>query len=240
MKTAVIIGVGPLRGLGAVLCRAAAAEGLHVVAAGRSPDKLAAVVDSIESAGGRATGVACDAGDEAQVISLLEDAEAIGPVDLAIYNAGNNMPGSFLETSVEHFEKCFRVGLFGGFVFCREALRRMAPRGEGCLLVTGASASMRGRPGFAAFTAAKGGLRNLVQSLAREFQPQGVHVGHVVVDGGIYGEKIERLVPEYYEQAGEERLIGLEGIADAFMFLYRQPRNAWTHELDLRTYLEPF
>lgn len=240
MKTAVVIGVGPERGLGATLSRAAAAEGLHTVVAGRTPDKLAAVVSSIEDAGGQASAVACDTTKESDVIALLEEAEKIAPVDLAIYNAGNNMPSAFLDTSVEHFEKCYRVGLLGGFLFCREALRRMAPRGAGCLLLTGASASMRGKPGFAAFTAAKGGLRNLAQSLAREFQPQGVHVGHVVVDGGIFGEKIEKGFPEFYEKLGDERLIGLEGIADAFMFLYRQPRNAWTHELDLRTHLEQF
>ena len=116
----------------------------------------------------------------------------------------------------------------------------MVPRGAGCLLFTGASASLRGKPGFAAFTAAKGGLRNLAQSLAREFQPQGIHVGHVVIDGGIHGEKIESNFPEFYEKLGEEGLIGLQGIADAFMHLYRQPRNAWTHELDLRTHLEKF
>ncbi len=240
MKTAVIIGVGPLQGLGAVLCRSAASQGLHVVAAGRSADKLEAVVAAIEADGGAATAVSCDTTDEAQVVALLDAAEAIAPVDLAIYNAGNNMPSNFLETSVEHFEKCYRVGLLGGFLFSREVLRRMAPRGAGCLLFTGASASMRGKPGFAAFTAAKGGLRNLAQSLAREFNPQGVHVGHVVVDGGIYGEKIEKHFPEFYEHAGEEGLIGLTGIAQAFMYLYQQPRNAWSHELDLRTHQENF
>ena len=240
MQTAVIIGVGPLQGLGAVLCRAAAREGLHVVVAGRSADKLEAVVAAIESDGGAATAVACDTTDEQQVVSLLEAAEAIGPVDLAIYNAGNNMPSMFLDTSVEHFEKCYRVGLLGGFMFSREALRKMVPRGSGCLLFTGASASMRGKPGFAAFTAAKGGLRNLAQSLAREFNPQGVHVGHVVIDGGIYGEKIESNFPEWYEKLGSEGLIGLEGIAEAFIYLYRQPRNAWSHELDLRTHVENF
>ena len=240
MQTAVIIGVGPLQGLGAVLCRAAAREGLHVVVAGRSADKLEAVVAAIESDGGAATAVACDTTDEQQVVSLLEVAEAIGPVDLAIYNAGNNMPSMFLDTSVEHFEKCYRVGLLGGFLFSREALRKMVPRGSGCLLFTGASASMRGKPGFAAFTAAKGGLRNLAQSLAREFNPQGVHVGHVVIDGGIYGEKIESNFPEWYEKLGSEGLIGLEGIAEAFIYLYRQPRNAWSHELDLRTHVENF
>jgi NAD(P)-dependent dehydrogenase (short-subunit alcohol dehydrogenase family) len=240
MKTAVIIGVGPVRGLGARLCEAAALKGLHVVASGRSPDKLDEVVSRIRGAGGTATAVACDATQEAQVVELLDAAEAIGPVDLAIYNAGNNMPGQFLEMSVEHFEKCYRVGLLGGFLFSREALRRMAPREQGCLIFTGASASMRGKPGFAAFTAAKGGLRNLAQSLAREFQPQGVHVGHVVIDGGIYGEKIASNFPEFYEQLGEKGLIGLDGIVDAFMYLYGQPRNAWTHELDLRTHVENF
>ena len=239
-KTAVVIGVGPLHGLGAKLCLRAAGEGLHVVVAGRTLEKLEAVVAAIADAGGTATAVTCDATDEDQVSQLIEQVEAIGPLDLAIYNAGNNMPSNFLETSTQHFETCYRVGLLGGFLFCRETLRHMAPRGEGCLLVTGASASMRGKPGFAAFTAAKGGLRNLAQSLAREFQPQGIHVGHVVVDGGIYGEKIESIYPEFYEQLGEEGLIGLDGIADAFMFMYRQPRNAWTHELDLRTHKENF
>ncbi|MEM0953915.1 MAG: SDR family NAD(P)-dependent oxidoreductase [Pseudomonadota bacterium] len=240
LKTAVVMGVGPLQGLGATLCLAAAQEGLHTVVAGRSLEKLQAVVSAIEDAGGSATAIRCDTTEESQVEALLQQAEAIGPVDLAIYNAGNNMPSMFLDTSAEHFDKCYRVGLFGGFLFCREALRHMTPRGSGCLLVTGASASMRGKPGFAAFTAAKGGLRNLVQSLAREFQPQGVHVGHVIVDGGIYGEKIEAAFPEFYQQLGEEGLIGLEGIAQSFMFLYRQPRNAWTLELDLRTHVEQF
>ncbi|MEE4191705.1 MAG: SDR family NAD(P)-dependent oxidoreductase [Halieaceae bacterium] len=240
MKTAVVIGVGPLEGLGATLCRAAAREALHVVVAGRTPDKLAAVVAAIEKEGGAATAVACDTTREEEVVALFEAAEAIGPVALALYNAGNNMPSAFLDTSVEHFETCYRVGLLGGFLFAREALRSMVPHGSGCLLFTGASASMRGKPGFAAFTAAKGGLRNLAQSLAREFQPQGIHVGHVVIDGGIYGEKIERNYPEFFEKLGEDGLIGLDGIADAFMFLYRQPRNAWTFELDLRTHVENF
>jgi NAD(P)-dependent dehydrogenase (short-subunit alcohol dehydrogenase family) len=208
--------------------------------AGRSREKLDAVVASIEESGGAATAVVCDTTQEDQVVSLMEQAEAIAPVELAIYNAGNNMPGDYLEMEADFFDQCYRVGLFGGFLFSREALRKMAPRGEGCLIFTGASASMRGKPWFAAFTAAKGGLRNLAQSLAREFQPRGIHVGHVVVDGGIYGEKIETRVPDWYAEKGSEGLIDLQGIADAFMYLYRQPRNAWTHELDLRTHLENF
>ena len=240
MKTAVVIGVGPLRGLGAVLCLTAARAGLHVVVAGRSGDKLDAVVKAIEAEGGAASAVVCDTTEEDQVVSLFEQAEAIAPIDLAIYNTGNNMPGDYLEMEASYFDACYRVGLFGGFLFSREALRRMAPRGEGCLIFTGASASMRGKPWFAAFTAAKGGLRNLSQSLAREFQPRGIHVGHVVIDGGIYGEKIETRVPDWYKEKGSEGLIDLHGIADAYLYMYQQPRNAWTHELDLRTHVENF
>ena len=240
MQTAVVIGVGPLRGLGAYLCHGAAREDLHVVVAGRSQDKLEAVVTSIEEAGGAATAVVCDTTNEERVIALMEKAEEIAPIQLAIYNAGNNMPGDYLEMEADHFDKCYRVGLFGGFLFSREALRKMTPRGAGCLIFTGASASMRGKPWFAAFTAAKGGLRNLAQSLAREFQPRGIHVGHIVIDGGIYGEKIETRVPDWYAEKGAEGLIDLQGIADAFIYLYKQPRTAWTHELDLRTHLENF
>lgn len=239
-KTAVVIGVGPLRGLGAVLSQSAAAAGLHVVVAGRTQAKVDAVAEAITSSGGAATAIACDTTDEEQVIELMERAEAIGPIDLAIYNAGNNMPGDYLEMEADYFDQCYRVGLFGGFLFSREALRKMVPRGEGCLIFTGASASMRGRPWFAAFTAAKGGLRNLAQSLARDFQPRGIHVGHVVIDGGIYGEKIETGVPDWYAEKGSEGLIDLQGIADAYLYLYQQPRNAWTHELDLRTHQENF
>ena len=240
MKTAVVIGVGPERGLGGYLCMGAAQQGLHVVVAGRTQEKLETVVAAIERAGGKGTAVVCDTRDEAGVTALIKQAEAIGPIDLAIYNAGNNMPGNFLEMEASYFEQCWRVGCLGGFLFAREALRVMVPRKTGCLLFTGASASMRGKPFFAAFTSAKGGLRNMAQSIAREFQPQGIHVGHVVIDGGIYGEKIQEKFPDGYDALGEEGLIGLQGIADAYMYLYQQPRNAWTLELDLRTHVENF
>ena len=240
MKSAVVIGVGPVRGLGGTLCLAAASAGLHVGVAGRTIEKLEEVAAVVSAAGGEATPVVCDTTKEADVVGLVQAAETIAPIDLAIYNAGNNMPGSFLDMEAEFFERCWRVGCLGGFLFAREVLRAMAPRNNGCLLFTGASASMRGKPGFAAFTAAKGGLRNMAQSLAREFQSQGIHVGHIVVDGGIRGEKIQKGFPQWYDQLGEEGLIGLEGISDAFMHLYGQPRNAWTHELDLRTHIENF
>jgi len=239
-KTAVIIGVGPEKGLGACLGKYAAREGLHVFLAGRTPEKLLDVCSAIEAEGGRASPFQADTTNEKQVAALIREAEATGPVDLAIYNAGNNYHGDFLGMSVEFFEKAWRVGTLGGFIFAREALKVMSPREKGTLIFTGASASMRGKPYFAAFTAAKAGLRALSQSLAREFQPKGIHVAHVVIDGGIEGDKILKNFPDFAERVGKGGLIGLDGIAETYMHLYRQPKNAWTHEMDLRTFKEAF
>jgi len=239
-KTAVIIGVGPIEGLGAQLCIHAAREGLHVVVAGRTETRLRAVADVIANEKGVATPVVTDVTDETGVASLIQQAEATGPIDLAVYNAGNNYNGNFLELEADFFERAWRVCTFGGFLFARETLKAMVPRAGGTLLFTGASASMRGKPNFAPFTMGKAGLRAMAQSLAREFQPKGIHVGHVVIDGGINGEKIKTNVPDLAARVGEDGLIGLDGIASAYMYLYNQPKNAWTHELDLRTYKEAF
>ena len=239
-ETAIVIGVGAERGLGATLCRRFGRLGLHVFVAGRTPEKIERIVDSIRGEGGHATAVRSDATSEQSVIELFAKAEATGPVDLAIYNAGNNMPGNLLEMEAEFFERCWRVACFGGFLFGREAARTMLPRGRGSLLFTGASASMRGKPFFSAFTAAKGGLRNFAQSMAREFAPRGLHVGHVVVDGGIAGDRVEKAYPEFVEAKGEGGLVDLEGIAAIYEMLYQQPKAAWSHEIDVRTNVEPF
>jgi NAD(P)-dependent dehydrogenase (short-subunit alcohol dehydrogenase family) len=238
--TAIVIGVGPEKGLGATLCHRFAKSGLHVVVAGRTPEKIESVADEIRSEGGESTGIQADATSEASVIELFRKAESIGPVGVAIYNAGNNMPGDLLTMEADYFEQCWRVGCFGGFLFGREAARVMKPRGRGTLLFTGASASLRGKPYFAAFTAAKGGLRNFAQSMAREFAPLGIHVGHVVVDGGIAGDKVQKGFPEFAESKGEDGLVDLDGIAALYEMLHRQPKTAWSHEIDVRTYREPF
>lgn len=240
-KTAIVLGVGPEQGLGATLARQAAEEGLHVFVAGRTLAKVQAVAGAIERLGGEATAVDCDATDEEGVVTLWRAAEAEGPVDLAIYNAGNNMPGGVEGMEADYFERCWRICCFGGFLFAREAARHMAPRERGTLLFTGASSSMRGRAGFAAFSSAKGALRNLAQSAAKEFGPKGIHVGHVVIDGGIDGEKLHKAVPDYAAQRAQEgRLIDLGGIADIYLGLYRQRRAAWTFEADVRTHSEPW
>lgn len=232
MDSAIVIGVGPERGLGAALCRRFAAAGLHVYVAGRSQDKLEAVVATIRMRGGKATPVVADATSEADVTRLF--AEVPSPLRLAVYNAGNNFSGRIAEMEAEYFERCWRVCTFGGFLFGREAVRRM--RGEGgTLLFTGASASWRGRAGFGAFNSAKGALRNLAQAMAKEYAAEDVHVGHVVVDGPIAGDKIINGFPAYAEKLGEAGMIDIEGIVDGFEYLYRQPKRAWSFELDVRT-----
>lgn len=236
MKKAIIIGVGPQEGLGAKLARRFAAEDLHVIVAGRTGETLEAAVETIRQDGGKATSVVADATREEDVLQLFDMAGA--DLDLAVYNAGNNMPGRVDEMEAGYFEKAWRVGCFGGFLFGREAVRRMVPRGGGTLLFTGASASLRGRPNFAAFNAAKAGLRTLAQAMAKEYAADGVHVGHVVIDGAIGGDKIKQGLPEYAEKLGEEGMISLDGIVDGYVFLYRQPPRAWTFELDIRTSLE--
>jgi NAD(P)-dependent dehydrogenase (short-subunit alcohol dehydrogenase family) len=231
MNTAVVIGVGPDRGVGAQLCRRFAAEGLHVVLAGRTQAALEAVAKQIVSAGGRATPVVADATKEADITALFDRA---GPdLELAIYNAGNNTPGRIVEMEADYFERSWRVVCFGGFLFGREAIRRMLPRKSGSLLFTGASASLRGRAGYGAFNSAKAGLRTLAQAMAKEYAAEGIHVGHVVVDGAIAGDKIFQRFPDL--AAMEERLVSIDGIVDAFAFLHRQPPRAWSFEVDVRT-----
>jgi len=240
----IVLGVGPERGLGAALCRRFAAGGHHVWVAGRSREKLDATVATIEAQGGTATACVADATDENDIVTLFDAAEAASErLACAIYNVGNNTPGRIHDMDAAYFEQSWRLSCFGGFLFGREALRRMLAAGAGgddarSLLFTGASGSLRGRPNFAAFNAAKGALRNLAQAMAKEYAPDGIHVGHVVVDGGIAGEKIERGMPEMAQRMGPEGLLDLDGIAEAFWFLHGQPRQAWTFELDLRTWQE--
>jgi len=236
VQSAIVLGVGPERGLGGQLCLRLAREGLHVLVAGRTQASLDALVETIHSAGGSAEPVVADATRESEVAALFERAGE--DLDLAIYNAGNNTPGRIADMSADYFEKAWRVGCFGGFLFGREALRRMLPRDRGTILFTGASASLRGRASFGAFNSSKGALRNLAQAMAKEAGPEGVHVGHVVVDGAIGGDKIRKGLPQYAEKLGERGMIEIEGIVDAFVFLYRQPPRAWSFELDVRTSVE--
>ena len=247
-EIAIVIGVGPEDGLGGALCKRFAARGMHVFVAGRTQAKLDAVANAIVSASGTATALATDATSEQDIVALFDAAAATGEITLGIYNAGNNFAGGIKGMDADYFEKCWRVGCFGGFLFGREAVRRMASHEAAdqgqtvnlrkSVLFTGASASLRGRANFGAFNAAKSALRNFAQALAKEVGAEGIHVGHVVVDGAIGGEKIKQGLPQVAARLGEEGMVGLRGIVDAYEFLHDQPRTAWSFEVDLRTSLE--
>jgi NAD(P)-dependent dehydrogenase (short-subunit alcohol dehydrogenase family) len=236
MPKAVIIGVGPDRGLGAQLCKRFAKEGLEVVAAGRTQASLDAVAANIEKSGGKASSFVADATNEADVIALFDHAGV--DVELAIYNAGNNTAGRILEMEADYFEKSWRAVCFGGFLFGREALRRMVPSRRGTILFTGASASLRGRAGYGAFNSAKAGLRTFAQAIAKEYGPEGIHVGHVVVDGAVDGDKIRSRFAD--ADSRRDRMLDIEGIVECYAFLYRQPHKAWSFEVDVRTSVEPW
>ena len=233
-QVAVVLGVGPKNGLGAALCRRMSQEGLHVLVSGRTESSLSAVVEEVKSLGGEASFYVADATSEQDIERLFEEARSLGAISVAIYNAGNNFPGTIIDMDADYFESTWRVCCFGGFLFGREAVRSMQASG-GTLIFTGASASLRGRANFGAFNSAKGALRNLAQAMAKEYAEHGIHVGHVVIDGPINGDKITEGFPAYAERLGEGGMINLEQIAESFAYLYRQPPTAWTFELDLRT-----
>jgi len=231
MKTAIVIGVGPERGLGAQLCKRFAGDGLRVIIAGRTQAAIDVLAQEIAANGGQAVPVVADATSESDIQTLFDAAGA--DLDLAIYNAGNNTPGKIVDMDAAYFEQSWRVICFGGFLFGREAIRRMLPKKAGTLLFTGASASLRGRPNYGAFNSAKAGLRTLVQAMAKEYAEEGIHVGHVIVDGAIAGDKIFQRFPNAASR--EESLISIEAIVNAFAFLYRQPPRGWSFEVDVRT-----
>ena len=241
---AIVVGVGAELGLGAALCRRFAEGGHHVFVAGRSADKIEQVVKTITAKGGGAEPVPTDTTREEDVIRLFDRVmtprAGLEPLDLVAYNAGNNQKLDFRELSAQKFEDFWRIGCFGGFLVGREAARRLVPLGRGTVLFTGASGSMRGKAGFAHFAAAKAGLRMLSQSMAREFGPQGIHVAHVVIDGGINGDRLRRNRPEIIQERGEDGLLGVDAIAETYWHLHHQPRSAWAQEIDLRPYKENF
>ena len=238
--SAIVIGVGAPRGLGAALARRFAREGLEVYLAGRTKARLQSLCGEIVEAGGRAQAVVTDATQEADLVRLFDAVEQGGAPELVVYNAGNNRMKPLLEMENEFFEDLWRLCCFGGFLAGREAARRMLPQGRGTLIFTGATASLRARPPFTAFASAKAALRALAHGMAREFGPKGLHVGHVVIDGGIDGDALNERFPQFKEQRGEDGMLNIDAIADAYWALHCQDPSAWTLELDLRPYKEVF
>jgi NAD(P)-dependent dehydrogenase (short-subunit alcohol dehydrogenase family) len=240
-RTAIVAGVGSEQGLGAALARRFAVEGYRVVVSGRTDERIAQVTRTIVDRGDRAEAFRADATIESDVVALFDFAEASGhTLDLVVFNAGNNARHDFRTMPAEFFEQTWRVATFGGFLVGREAARRLAPAGKGTIIFTGATASLRGKPPFTAFASAKAGLRSLAQSMAREFGPAGIHVAHVVIDGGIDGERLNTAAPQLKTERGADGLLNIDAIADAYWHLHSQRPSAWTHELDLRPFKEPF
>jgi NAD(P)-dependent dehydrogenase (short-subunit alcohol dehydrogenase family) len=235
-----VAGVGAEAGLGAAIARRFGREGFPVAIAGRNAEKLAATEAALKGDGLTVSAVVGDVSKAEDARRFVEAAQALGPLAAAVHNAGSNRPSPFLKLSEAEFEAHWREHALGGFQLAQAALPALLERGEGSLFFTGASGSLRGKANFAPFAAAKAALRNLAQSLAREFGPQGIHVGHVVIDGGIEGERLLSRVPQLKDQRGPDGLLNIDAIAEAYIVLHRQHRSAWTLELDLRPWAESF
>ena len=236
---AVIIGAGDATG--GAIARAFAAEGLTacVNRRARNAEQLERLAQSIRDNGHQARAYPADARDEAEMVALFERVEAdVGPIEVAVFNIGANVQFPIVETTTRVFTKVWEMACLGGFLMGREAARHMIPRGRGTILFTGATASIRGGSGYAAFSGAKAALRMLAQSMARELGPKGIHVAHTVIDGGIDTEFIKGRHPAFDEAKAAELILSPDAIAANYVMLHKQPRSAWTHELDLRPWGE--
>lgn len=229
-----VIGAGDYIGAGIV--RRFAAKGFAVHAGRRNGDKLAPLL------GGTVTGRSLDAREPEDVTAFLAEAEAAAPLACVVFNVGANVQFPLTETTDRVFRKVWEMACFAGFVSVREAARLMLPRGEGKIFITGATAGLRGNPGYAAFAAAKAGLRAMAQSAARELWPKGIHVAHLVIDAGVDTEWVRARVTERIGAealaAQPDLLMPPEAVADAYWALYNQPRAAWTFEQEIRPYGE--
>jgi len=242
---ALIVGAGDATG--GAISRAFAREGYAACLNRRHADKLAPLVAQIEAEGGTAHAFGSDARKEDEVAALVERVEAeVGPIEVLVFNIGANVPESILAETARKYFKVWEMACFAGFLNAREVARRMVVRPmpasghRGTVLFTGATASLRGGANFAAFSGAKMALRALAQSMARELGPEGIHVAHVVIDGAIDTEFIRTQFPERYALKAQDGILNPEHIAQQYVMLHRQPRDAWTHELDLRPWSEKF
>ncbi len=240
-EAALIIGAGDATG--GAIARAFAREGLTacVVRRARNADQLEALAQSIRDEGNTAQAFPGDAREEADMIRIVDEIERdIGPIVVAVFNVGANVRFSVAETTAQVYRKVWEMACFGGFLMGREVAKRMILRGRGTILFTGATASLRGNSGFSAFSGAKAGLRMLAQSMARELGPQNIHVAHIVIDGGIDTDFIRSVRPDFDALKAEDAVLSPDEIARNYVMLHKQPRSAWTHELDIRPWKENF
>jgi len=236
-KVALIIGAGDATG--GAIARRFAREGHVACVTRRSADKLEPLVAQIREAGGQAHAYGSDARKEDEMVALVQGIERdVGPIDVAVFNIGANVRFGITETTSRVYQKVWEMGCFAGFLMGREVARVMLPRGRGTIIFTGATASLRGREGFAAFAGAKHALRALAQSMARELWPKGIHVAHPVIDGAIDTEFIRSNFPERYAMKEQHGILNPDHIADLYWQIHCQPRDAWTHETELRPWME--
>lgn len=234
-----IVGAGD--GLGAAIGRAFAHEGLAVCISRRARhvDQLEVVAQSVRAAGGEAHAFGLDARSEEEVAALVDRIEReVAPLEVVVFNIGANVRFPIVETTTRVYTKVWEMAALSGFLAGREAARVMSPRGRGTILFTGATASVRGGSGFSGFAGAKHALRALAQSMARELGPKGIHVAHVVVDGAIDGAFIRSITPDAEERLDRDEILRPEEIAKNYVWLHKQHRSAWTHEMDLRPWAE--
>jgi len=234
-QVALIMGAGP--GLGLALARCFLTAGMHVGMAARNGEKLTSLLQECSGSTGQVRAYTCDSTNEDSVINVFGRLQTdLGTPDLVVYNVGIYLPGEVVNITTADFEHCWRVGCLGGFLCGREAARIMLKAGNGTILFSGATASLRGGAGFANLAVGKFGLRALSQSMARELGPRGIHVAHVVIDGQI-------LSPRYAGLASSRPADGLlspDAIAASYIALHKQHRSAWSQELDLRPWVEKF
>jgi NAD(P)-dependent dehydrogenase (short-subunit alcohol dehydrogenase family) len=236
-KAVLVIGAGDATG--GAIARRFAREGLVACVTRRQADKLAPLVERIRAEGGTAHGFGSDARKEDEMTALVARIEAeIAPIEVAVFNIGANVRFSITETTERVYRKVWEMGALAGFLMGREVAKAMLPRGRGTMLFTGATSSLRGSAGFAAFAGAKHALRALAQSMARELGPKGIHVAHVVIDGAIDTAFIAENFPERYAQKASDGILDPDAIAENYWQLHRQQRSAWTHEMDLRPWSE--
>ena len=239
--TVAVIGAGDF--IGSAIAKRFAAEGFAIFAGRRNADQLAPLVADIEAAGGDVVARNLDARKEEDVAAFLRDADRHAPLEVCVFNIGANVNFPLLETTERVFRKVWELACYAGFLSGREAARLMLPRGKGCIFFTGATASVRGGIGYAAFASAKSGLRAVAQSMARELGPKNIHVAHLIIDAGVdtafVRERIkQRAGAAALETLPPDHLMNPASVAEAYWQLYRQPRDAWTFELDLRPYAE--
>jgi NAD(P)-dependent dehydrogenase (short-subunit alcohol dehydrogenase family) len=238
---AIIIGAGDATG--AAIARAFARDGLIacIVRRPTNADALEALAQSIRDEGHDARACPADARDDDAMVALFARIEAeVGPIEVAVFNIGANVNFPIVETTTRVYRKVWEMACLGGFLTGREAARHMIPRGRGTILFTGATASLRGGTGYAAFSGAKAALRMLAQSMARELGPQNIHVAHIVIDGAIDTAFIRERHPDFDGAKANDMLLSPDAIAANYVMLHKQHRTAWTHELDLRPWGERF